>query len=122
MVREQDDVSVRVVASYPLTFASYKKCSRFLQRGEVKRNPQRGAMLIGYVMGCPACGFSAWVNHDDCGTQKGAGFVEDPPTNVQVGIAVMRKIVAMKVSQVCVRCRRTIRVFEGQLQAVEVAP
>lgn len=110
---------MNVVASFPLTVASYKKCARFLARGEVKRNPQRGSILIGYVIGCPACGFSAWINHESCGTQVGAGFVEDPPTSVVLAPSVPRRIVAMTTPQRCVRCKRTIRIVDGRLEAVE---
>jgi hypothetical protein len=109
----------KVIASFPLTVASYKKCSRFLARGEVKRNPQRGALLIGYVIGCPACGWSAWINHEDCGTQKGAAFVEDPPTEERVSLTVVRRIVSMANPQLCIRCKRHIRVRDGKLEAVE---
>lgn len=109
----------KVVARFPLTVASYKKCSRFLARGEVKRNPQRGSILIGYVIGCPACGFSAWVNHESCGTQVGAAFVEDPPSNAILSPKVSRRIVAMGVPQRCVRCKRTIRIRDGHIEATE---
>lgn len=115
--------STRVVASFPLTVASYKKCSRHLGRGEVKRSPQRGAILIGYIFGCPACGFSCSYVHDDCGVQKGAGYIEEPPTSVQVNdVKHPRKLVAITNPPTCFRCRRQIRIHEGKLEAVEVVP
>lgn len=114
-------MDAKVIASIPLTTASYKKCSRFLARGEVKRNPQRGKYLIGYIVGCPACGFSAWLNHEDCGTQVGAGFVEEPPTDVNLPPNVPRRIVSLTNPAECVRCKRRIRVREGLLEAVEGA-
>jgi hypothetical protein len=112
----------RIVASYALTLASYMKCSRLLKRGEVKRALQRGP-LIGYVIGCPACGFSCSYVHEDCGSQKGVGYIEDPPTEVVVhDFKTVRKLVGMQRNPTCVRCHRTIRIRDGQLQAVEERP
>lgn len=112
---------VRVIASFPLTVASYKKCARLLGKGEVKRAQQRGP-LIGYTIGCPACGFSGSYVDQDCGSQKGVGYVEDPPKEVLIhDLTTRRQLLGMTRTPTCLRCRRVIRIFEGQLQAVESA-
>lgn len=111
----------RVVASVELTVASYKKCSRLLKRGEIKRSMQRGP-LIGYFLACPACAYACSYVHEDCGVQKGVGYIEDPPTDQPHHGTEPRKLVGMMRPPTCFRCKRVIRVRDGRLETVETDP
>lgn len=89
----------------PLTAASYQKCSRTLARGEVKRVMQRGP-LVGYYIGCPACGFVGCHLDDEC------GFVE------ATGIGGRPMVVAIQRPPRCYRCQRVLVVESDRLLAI----
>ena len=88
-----------------LTHAPFRKCPRDLARGEVKRVMQRGP-LVGYYVGCPACGFVASYLHDAC------GFLEErsAPTTVLTLVGVERP-------PACLKCGLRLRVEGGEVVA-----
>ncbi len=92
-----------VAARVELTHASYQKCSRTLERGEVKRVMQRGP-LVGYFLACPACGFSASYLHD------AVGYVEDPPTGTMLRAGERHWLVGIERPPACYKCRLLLRV------------
>jgi hypothetical protein len=102
-----------VAARVELTVASYQKCSRLLDKGEVKRCMQRGP-LVGYYLACPACGFSGVYLDEEC------DFSEQPPkTEVIHDPAKRRKLVGIGRSPSCFRCKRLLRIEEGFLEALD---
>lgn len=104
------------VARAPLTVASYAKCSRLLSRGEVKRVTQRGP-LVGYVIACPACGFSAPYLDGPSSAGPGAGYVEDPPAGPLLVPGTGRILVRTTNDSTCFRCKRALRVRDGVVEA-----
>jgi hypothetical protein len=104
--------SMRVVARKELTVASYQRCNRSLQAGEVKRVMQRGP-LVGYYIGCPACGFSASY------LDEVVGFLEEPAKTIVLPVGAPRKLVKIERPPSCFRCRRRIRVEGDFIEAVD---
>jgi hypothetical protein len=100
----------RVAARVELTPVSYQKCSKLLVAGEVKRVMQSGP-LIGYFLACPACGFACAYLDEAC------GYVEDPPKTVVT--RAVRKLVAITHPPTCFRCKRTLHVEGGFLEACD---
>ncbi len=102
------------VVRVALTAESYKSCSRTLQPGQVKRVLQRGP-LVGYIIACPACGFAGTFLHESCHAGEGSGFVERPTGPLAPG--QVRELVSTTRDAPCFRCRRSIRVVAGTLEA-----
>lgn len=99
------------VARVPLTFASFQKCSRELERGEVKRCMQRGPLpLVGYFLACPACGYSA--SYLDCEV----GFVEEP---VEIDGLAYKRVVMIERPPACFSCKRLLVIADGFFEARE---
>lgn len=93
-----------ITGTAPLTLAAYQKCTRLLEKGEIKRVSQRGP-LVGYFIACPACGFSASYIHDQC------GFVEE----VVPQFTWPRKLLGITTPPTCFKCHGYICIEGGAL-------
>lgn len=108
-----------VAARAELVLASYAKCSRTLERGEVKRVMQRGP-LIGYFLCCPSCGFAASYLDEDSGSIKGCDFIELPPkTEPLLDLKKSRELIFITHLPICFRCHRILRVLNGFLESLD---
>lgn len=96
-----------IVGSSPLTLASSQKCTRELRRGEIKRCMQRGP-LVGYFIGCPACGFVASY------LDEAVGYEEDPPAP---GTRWPRLLIGIRVPPACFMCKARLGIEGGALVA-----
>ena len=102
-------------ASIVLTAASYQKCVRKLQRGEVKRVMQRGP-LMGYFLSCPGCnGVATYLD-------KEMDYVEEPPKTVPLKFQQRRALIATNKPHRCYFCKRWIYVRDGVMHAVTRLP
>lgn len=78
------------------------KCAAKLGRGECKRVPRGALYLIGYYLGCPACGFAQAIRTED------ASIVE---TGMDVG-----ETPELSISLVtCSRCGKAFRVDRDEV-------
>ncbi len=97
-----------VVGQCALTDGSYHKCSRDLQRGEVKRVMPRGPVFVGYYISCAGCAFVGVYLHDDC------GFAETERKTTRD----LPMIIRIERPPECRKCKAKIMVEDGQLLAV----
>jgi hypothetical protein len=95
-----------------IAFAPFRKCVQKLAPGELKRTPQRGA-LVGYYVACPECRFPNIILDDRAGAPP--RFIEEPPT--PRGDVVQPALLTMRDAERCSSCRRLIQIAAGEVTA-----
>lgn len=91
-----------------LSTESYHKCSRLLQRGELKRCMPRGPVFVGYYICCAGCGFTGVYLHDDCVFEE----------TERKGPRDLPMIIRIGKPPPCRKCAARIVVQDGELLAV----